>query len=246
MNLQHRSLNLSLLVVIASLLLLPAICSAQLVPPGDFQGKSLDDWGFDYIQWAIKNGLGGQMLPDTVDGVRYLPTDFGVGDFVADLAIQHGTPLARAPFFVFGERYDNGTEDNPNDPILDAIFQDTTVKVSVDGTIVLEGLASAFPDRKFGVTAFPAPISFTEPQPRGPGLNSIAALFGVGITTIYDNLPLGMHTIRDEFNSPNFFGARAFTYNVNVVPEPASALLMVFGGAGLPLMTGRRARWSRA
>jgi hypothetical protein len=204
---------------------LPAKCGAQLLPPGDFNGKSLDQWGLDYIQWAIATGLGGQTLPDTVNGARYLPTDFGVGDFAADVTIQQGTALVRSPFFVFGERYDDGTEDNPADPILDTIFEGTTVRAAFDGSVVLEGLASAFPERKFGVTVFPAPIPYANPVPRGPGLNAVAALFGVGITTIYDGLTLGEHTIRDEFNS-NFFGVRSFTYNITVVPEPATLTLL--------------------
>src|SRR5262249_25710922 len=153
---------------------------------------------------------------------------------------QHGTPLMASPFNVFGERYDDGTEDNPNDPVLDAIFQDTTIKTTYDGTVVLQGLASSFPDRKFGVTVFPTAIAYAAPHPRGPRLNSVAALFGTGIATIFDLLPQGQHTIKNEFNSPNFFGAASFTYNISVVPEPATLLLVGAGGMGLTIMTRRR------
>jgi hypothetical protein len=215
-------------------------CNFALLPPGDFQGKPLAEWGFNYVEWAIKTGLGGQSLPDTVGNVRYLPADFGTGDFVTDLTIQQGTSLVRSPFFIFGERYDNGSEDNPNDPAINAILQDTTIKVSIDGSVVLEGLVSTFPDRTFGVTVFPQPIPYTQAQGRGPGVNSVAALFGLGITTIYDMLPVGQHTIRDEFNSPNFFGARSFTYQVNVLPEPGSLVLVGTNALGFVTFARRR------
>jgi hypothetical protein len=227
MYLQHRRINLPFLVLAGSVMLVPATCRAQLLPPGDFRGKSLDEWTIDWSQWSIATGLGEQSLPDTVDGVRYLPPNFGGGDFVTSLTISQGEPLMVAPFFVFGERYDNGTEDNPNDPVIGAILDDATIKVTYDGNILLEGVASAFPDRLSDVTVFPAPIPYAEPQPRGPGVNAIAALFGVGVGTLYDMLPLGQHTIRNEYNSPNFFGGPySFTYNITVVPEPSTLFLL--------------------
>jgi hypothetical protein len=240
MTAQHRGLFLSLFLVIA-LTLAAATCRAQLLPPGNFQGKSLDQWTIDWSQWSIATGLGEQTLPDTVDGVRYLPPNFGGGDFVTNVTVPQGTPLMVAPFFVFGERYDNGTEDNPNDPVIGAILDDAMIKVTYDGNVLVEGAASAFPDRLSDVTVFPAPIPYAEPQPRGPGINAIAALFGVGVGTLYDMLPLGEHTIRNEYNSPNFFGGPfTFTYNITVVPEPASFILLGIGALGLSSCRRRR------
>jgi hypothetical protein len=244
---KHRELILPLIVITTSWMFVPATCrglgydggtqnggvipcvsttcSAQIVPAGDFHGKSLDEWGLGYQQWGIATGLGGQALPDTVDGVRYLPPDFG-SNFVADLTIQQGTPLVFTPFNVFGERYDNGTEDNPADPVIDEIFQTTTIRTTFDGAVVLEGSANEFPDRKFGVTVFSAPIPYAAPQPRGPGLNSVTAIFGTGITAIFDKLPLGRHTITNVYNSPFFGGTFSATYNITVVPEPSTLVVL--------------------
>jgi hypothetical protein len=220
--------------------------SSILVPPGDFQGKSQDEWGLEYQQWGIATGLGGQVLPDTADGVRFLPPNIGQ-TFFADLTIQHGTPLLGLPFNIFGERYDNETEDNPNDPIIGTIFESTTVRVMVDGDLALEGFADQFPERTFDVTMFPAPIPYEMPEPRGPGLNSVAAIFGAGITTIFDNLTVGNHTINFVYNSP-FFGPEPFTatYNITVVPEPASLLFVGPGCIWLPMIAWRRGRNPRA
>jgi hypothetical protein len=192
-------------------------CSAQIVPAGDFRGKSLDQWGLDYQQWGLKTGLGGQTLPDTVDGVRFLPPNLG-SEFVANLTIQQGTPLVFLPFNVFGEIYDNGTQDNPNDPVIDEIFETSTIRTTFNGNVVLEGLASEFPDRTFGVTVFDEPILYAQPQPRGFGLNSVTAIFGTGITAIFDMLPLGQHTIAHVYNSPFFGGTFTATYNITVAP----------------------------
>jgi hypothetical protein len=240
MKLQHRRLIFPLLVLMASLMFAPANCRAQLLPPGDFQGKSLDEWGLDYEQWSIATGLGGQSLSDTVVGVRYLPHQFA-GDS-ASLTIPQGTPLVGSPFFLFGERYDDESEDNPNDPILDTIFEQTTIRTTVDGSVVLEGFASQFPERTYGVTEFSQPIPYANPIPRGPGLNAVAAIFGVGITTIFDMLPVGDHTIRVDVG-PNVLGpGGSFTYNITVVPEPASLISVSIGAFGIVGFGGRRSR----
>jgi hypothetical protein len=228
MNLPHRRFIFSLLLLAASLISAPVVSTAQLVPPGDFQGKSHDEWGFDWSQWGIKTGLGGQSLPDTVDGVRYLPPNFG-NNVVADLTIQQGTPLVFSPFYVFGEKYDNGTDDDPvlSEPVIDQIFQTTTFQTKFDGSVVLEGFASDFPVRTYDITLFPAPITYTTPRPVGGGVNAIAAFWSTGLTEIFDNLPLGQHTIVNVFTSP-FFSPDpvSSTYNITVVPEPSTLMLL--------------------
>lgn len=235
----HAKFSL-LLVLATSLISAPAICSAQLLPADDFNGKSLDEWGLDYTQWAIKTGLGEQTLPNTFDGVRYLPPNFPGREFVAELTIPLGTPLLGSPFFIFGERYDDGTEDNPADPIIDMIFDETTIRATLNGSVVLEGTASAFPDRKSDISIFSQAIPYAEPRPVAPGVNAIAGTFAAGgIWTIFDMLPLGNHTLKTEFNS-SFFGEDSFTYNITVVPEPSSLLLVGAGAIGWTMVARRR------
>lgn len=232
--------SLILMVAATGILFAPARCGAELLPPGDFNGISLDQWGLDYLQWSIATGLGGQTLPDTVNGARYLPPNFGGGNFTADLSITPDLGLIATPFVLFGEQYDDGTADDPNDPFIDTIFMDAMIRSTLDGVVVLEGTGSSLSDRMFGMTVFPAPIPYAMPIPRGDK-DAIAAVFGGGITTIFANLSPGSHTIVNEFNSM-YFGAASFTYNVTVVPEPAG---LASAGMGVLCLAAFRRRMAR-
>jgi hypothetical protein len=52
------------------------------------------------------------------------------------------------------------------------------------------------------------------------------AIFGTGVTAIFDMLPLGQHTIMNVYNSPFFGGTFSATYNITVVPEPDTFFLV--------------------
>lgn len=226
---------------LATILSAPAF--GGLVPAGDFQGRSLQDWSVAWMEWGIDTGLGGQTRSDMLDGAKFLPTNFTPGvEAFRSVSIYEGTPLIGPVFPVFGEKYDDGTEDNPTDlaSFLDQIFQDTTVRVTLDGTIVLEGAASDFPDRKYGVTFFSSPIDYASPQPRGT-VNAIAAVWTLGVGTIFDGLSIGLHTLKFEALSPQL-GDVTTTYNiqVNAVPEPASMLCFGAGIFGLGFVGRKR------
>jgi hypothetical protein len=244
----HRSLIAS-----TCLLLLPAICPAQLLPPGDFNGKSFQQWGGDYAQWAVPLSFPAGVIPfdpsrpDTFNGVRYLPVTnaFENRDFTANLTIQEGTALFGSPFFIYGERYDDGHEDNPADPLLTTIFDQTTTKTTLDGVVVLEGTVTSLSDRNYGVFRFPEPISYTEPQQRGPdgsplgqGLFATASAWTTGIGTMF-SLSRGEHTLRMEYNSEFFGGAFSNTYHVSVVPEPSSICSLIAGLIGFGMVRRR-------
>jgi hypothetical protein len=226
------------LVLAAVLMMVPAKCGAQLLPPGDFNGTSFQQWGLDYAEWATPLTSPGYVLPDpsrqdTVNGVRYLPVaSIEVRDFTTSLSIEPGTALYGTPFFIYGEQYDDGHSDDPADPIIQTIFDGTTVRATLDGVVLLEGTASSLSARQFGPSYFPEPIPYTEPQQRGPdgsplgqGLFAIASAWTQGIGTMYANLPRGEHTLRHEFNSEFFGGAFSSTYHISVVPEPPIALV---------------------
>ncbi|MCC6494296.1 MAG: hypothetical protein IT424_14890 [Pirellulales bacterium] len=222
-------LVISSLVVAASLAWLPTASRAQLVPPGDFHGKSHDQWGLDWTIHGLRVGLGGESLPDVVDGVRYLPFSEG-NDFAADVSIQPGTAVVFSPYVLFGEQYADGSEDDPvalADFINNTILGPTTIRTTLDGNVVLEGGFFDFPDRTFDITLFPEPIEYAAPNARFP---AVAAYWATAITAIFDGLSPGEHTIVNVQNSPFFSPLPSVaTYNITVVPEPAGLALAAVG-----------------
>jgi hypothetical protein len=246
MNLQHRRLNFAQLALSATLMFVPAACQAQLLPPGDFNGKSFNQWGLDWSEWSAPLTAPGFILPDpslpdTVNGVRYLPVGAAeVSDFTASLTIQPGTALFGSPFGFYGERYDDGHADDPADPLIQTILDGATVRATLNGVVLLEGTASSLSGRQYGPSFFPEPIPYTTPQQRGPdgspsgqGLFAIASAWTQGIGTMYANLPRGEHTLRHEFDSEFFGGAFSSTYHISVVPEPTALVPVSLGALGL-------------
>jgi hypothetical protein len=225
MKLQHPWRIFPLLVLTACLTLAPALCRAQLLPPGDFNGKSLDEWTLDWGEWAIRIApdLGGQTLPDTVNGVRYLSPNYG-SVFVQDLTIPQGTAVVLSPYFIFGESYDDGTQDMPSDIADFMLFENATIRTTLNGSVVLEGLASNFPERKTSIRTFSEPIAYVVPQNRG-NHNATAAIFEQGIGAMFE-LPIGEHTIMNVYSSNFFGGPFSATYNITVVPEPSTLVLL--------------------
>ena len=70
------------------------------------------------------------------------------------------------------------------------------------------------PDRK---------IFYEDPQPRGPDLNAVAALFVQGIGALFHPLPVGQHTLVYTVHTADF-GDYQFTYHITVSPQqPRSA-----------------------
>jgi hypothetical protein len=242
------------LVLTAVLMLVPANGSAQLLPPGDLNGKSFQQWGLDWSKWAVPlTGPGFIVLDpsrqDTVNGVRYLPVAaFEVKDFTTNLTIEPGTALFGSPFFIYGERYDDGHEDNPADPLIGMILDEATVRVTLNGAVLLDGTASSLAARQFGPSFFPEPIPYTTPQQRGPdgsplgqGLFAIAAVWTQGIGTMYTSLPRGQHTLRFESNSEFFGPPFSTTYHISVVPEPSSLVIL-----GTAVLAGLVPYWKRS
>jgi len=213
--------NLSLVMGVLLLAETAALSGKPGALPGQakFRGKSLVEWSVLASEWQVASGLGdASNLSDTVQGVRFLPPTIGGGEFEFNVTLEAGTALELSSFFVFGEQYDNGTEDDPADPIIPLIFETTSVETILDGRVVLEGITSDFEDLFFGPVPFDEPIAYSVPQPRGPGLNAVAATFVAGVGNVYPPLPVGKHTLENTIDSL-FFGPTHVIYNITVVPH---------------------------
>lgn len=215
-------------IVLAALLLgMSAVGSAcqagQPTPPqsGAF-GMSFEDWNVAQTSYAIEAGLGTDPDPDdTVGRVRLLPGSFFDPTPEFDITMPPGTPFVAAPFFVFGESYDdpNVPDDDPLAlaDLLALIFATTDIETVIDGEVLLDGTGAELSDFLFGPVYFDEPIVYAEPQARGPDLNATAALWVMGIGSVYRPLPVGEHTLVSTVDSA-FFGFMQFTYHITVTP----------------------------
>ncbi len=192
---------------------------SPLVPPNAHAyGKSFDEWNVLYTQWAVATQLGGQTLNDTVGQVRFLPNPVGApGTYEFDVTLRPGTPFVAAPFPVFGETYDTAPPDDPNDPILDDIFDATDIRVVLDGRTLMDDTAGGLRRYQYDTTFFDRPIVYAQPQPRGPGLNSTSAIFTLGVGAVYHPLPVGRHTLVNATSGP--LGDYQITYHITVSPH---------------------------
>jgi hypothetical protein len=202
--------------------------TSPLMPPQSHAfGMSFEDWNVLWARRAIEVGLGGGTeLPNTVGKVRLLPTVIGKGTHEFQVTVRPGTAFVIAPFFVFGETYNDPAipDDNPADPFIDEILETTDIQTVLDGRILLDGTGAELARFRFGPVAFDDAIVYVEPQFRfldpvtGDPISSTAALFVVGIGTVYHPLPVGKHTLVNVVHSA-VFGDFHFTYHITVSPK---------------------------
>ncbi len=221
---------------LAVLTVLSSVAQADVLVPPDqpFRGRSFEEWMVLWSEWdtTIRRG-DGMGVTDTVDGVRFLP---GGEDIEIDVLLGANTPFIVAPFPIVGELYADGSTDNPDDPIIPQFFETATITIVLDGVTLFDGLVNEFPEFLYGSVFFDEPIEYSETLPN----NAVAALFALGMGTIYKPLEVGEHTLVSSLDSA-FFGPTSQTYNITVVPEPASLGLLGLG-AGLTLTVSQ---WRR-
>jgi hypothetical protein len=194
--------------------------SPVMPPQSNAFGLPFDQWNLLQTQLGIETELGGRTdLSPTVRNVQLLPSPIFGLESVFNVTLRPGTPFVAAPLPLFGERYDdpNVPDDDPvaNADFLDDFFATTEIQTVLDGRILLEGTGAELEKYMFGPIFFDAPIVYAEPQPRGVNLNAIAALWAVGIGSVYRPLPIGEHTLVYTVHT-QAFGDAQFTYNITV------------------------------
>jgi len=201
---------------------------SPLIPPQSHAfGMPVDQWNVLQVHWALEFQLAGHTDPDTnpntVGRVRFLPVDVLANQGVFHVTLKAGRAFALPPFVVYGEHYDNPSvpDDDPEDAgfaaFLEQIFADANISTTLDGRTLLQGYAAELESFMFGPSWFDAPIVYKEPLPRGENLNAIAALWAMGIGSVYRPLPVGEHELTYHVKT-SFFGNFDNTYHIRVVP----------------------------
>jgi hypothetical protein len=215
------------LLVAAMVALPPVLSHAQgvqspIVPPqSNAFGKSFEEWNVLQTEYALATELGDADVSDTVGRVRLLPGNFSSATPVFNIKLAPGTPFVAAPFFVFGERYDDPAipDDDPVAlaPVLEEIFANAEIRIELDGRVVLDGSGTELKQFMWGPVYLDEPIVYADPIPRGDA-NAVAALWVMGIGAVYHPLPVGQHTLIQTVHS-DFFGDFVFTYHITVSPK---------------------------
>ncbi|QDV34266.1 hypothetical protein [Tautonia plasticadhaerens] len=188
--------------------------SPLLPPNANFRGKSFTEWNVLALEWEIATSLGGQDLPGTVQKVRFMPFNFAGDEF--DIRVKPGTAIAHPVLPIYGELYDDGTQDDP-DADYSFLYEATFIDARLDGQVLFQGFASDYEPYSFGTVVLDGPIFYAEPQPRGPGLNAIAATFVFGTGAVFHPLPVGEHTLVIDVQGP--LGDYHTTYHITVSPK---------------------------
>jgi hypothetical protein len=195
---------------------------SPLVPPNSHAyGKSFEEWNVLYTQWAVATELGGKNLSNTVDGVRFLPNNVAhPGTYEFDVTMNPGTPFVAPPFPVFGEMYADGSQDDPDDPILGLIFDLTDIQVVLDGKMLMDSTAAELAKYQYGPVYFEHPVPYAEPYDHGGGVYSTAAVWTIGVGAVYHPLPVGRHTLVVSTDDHGMgLGSYQFTYHITVSPH---------------------------
>ena len=119
------------------------------------------------------------------------------------------------------EGYDdpNVPDDDPDElaPFLDPILATTSVKITLDGRVLLNGTGEQLDPYLIGPTYFDEPIVYATPLPRG-GPNAVEALWVLGFGAMFRALPPGEHTLVFDVDT-TFPNPYTYTYFITVAPK---------------------------
>ncbi|WZO98847.1 hypothetical protein EP7_000438 [Isosphaeraceae bacterium EP7] len=198
-------------------------CGSLLPPRASFRGLSFEEWNVLWSRRTIElNFAETTNVPETLKRVRFLPSVVTPGNYEFDVNLPPGTGFVTAPFFIYGERFDDPAvpDDTPQLIVDLKLFETADIQVILDGRVLLKGTGADLHRWHFGPTYFKRPIVYAEPQFRfnneaGNPVNAVEALFVEGIGTVYSPLSRGRHTLIQNVSSP-FFGEFHYVYHLNV------------------------------
>jgi len=200
-------------LAIAVLMSVLCFASKGVLADSKIYGKSLATWMEIYERWAF----GQTTIPTdsngnaVVDGVVLMPVPkaFGNGTRAnVEVRMTEGQPFALPLWVLLGTSYDDGTPDDPFEPV--SIFTTLDINFQVDDRTIINSSNALDYFSKFEFIP-KIPVSF-------PPINGIIWFEGIG--TVQPGFTVGKHTLKlDAKNTQPAFGTifeYHNTWNVNV------------------------------
>ena len=193
-------------IVVGLCLTLAVLGTAYAQSPGGSHafGKSLTEWMTLDNSWRLggeQSNPEGKMvfLPDisseAADGGEWVyDEDSNTWTYAAeiDVALEPGQKFAMPLIYFYGEVYEDGTEDDPDDYDVEALLAAYDIQVSLDGDLILDTTDEDIGDSFYGPAYFDETIEFDEPNPYSGG---IGATWVAGYGFVHQPLSTGEHTL---------------------------------------------------
>jgi len=204
--------------IVCIVLALAAVAYAQ--PPGHSSayGKTLGEWmvGWFEGQFGASDGDGdGKVVylkfPAFEDYT--IDTDTWTAYSELDQTLEPGTAFAYPIRLAYGEVYEDGTEDDPDDPLWspDAIM-DVELLVTVDGETLIDSAEDDLEDWFFGPEYFDETIEYDEPT----GYGAVGAVWVQGLGFVHTPLSKGDHVVHIVLYIPAWELTYDETWNITV------------------------------
>lgn len=161
-------------------------------------GKTLGEWQKLYFTWFLggdqSNPEGHVVFMPIPDGVPQEAPDgtvFFVGH--ADVTLADNQAFMLPVWTYVGEAY---LQDIPDDaPLPEEVFTGADVLVLLDGKPLLDSTKDDLSKFYTDAVYFDQPIVYDNPQPRGDGIDAVAALWVQGVGLLRGPLKVGEHTL---------------------------------------------------
>ncbi len=183
-----------------------ALGTAYAQSPGGSKafGKALCEWMLLDNAWRLggdQDNPEGKMVflpdinsPEAGDGEWTYDEDLNQWSYAAeiDICLEPGQKFSMPLIFFYGEAYDDGTEDDPDDFDLVALLAPFEIQVYLDGELILDTLDEDIADYFYGPEYFDEEIT-DDSAFSSPATTAIIWTSGYGF--VHPPLSRGEHTL---------------------------------------------------